>query len=123
MSKRIHRSFDEPKREGLSWEGYWRGDDRGLITCWESGREMREKEPELARRAEDGELPIMGWKGGVEKPLKIDKKYGSLNYLAKWQGLRGEDLDIDLSQEYELICPRTGMTVIYTADSKKYGNE
>jgi hypothetical protein len=53
------------------------------------------------------------------------QKMGSftLNYLAQWQGLRGQDLDIDLSQEPELICSKTGMKVIYTRDVKKYGTE
>ena len=64
----------------------------------------------------------MGWKGGVDKKTKKKEKYGTLFYLAQWQGLRGEVLDIDLSQETELICSKTGMKVIYTADVKKYGN-
>ena len=64
----------------------------------------------------------MVWKGGVEKRLKIMEKYGTLNYLAQRQGLRGEDLNIDVSEELELICSKTGMKVIYTGDVKKYGN-
>ena len=122
MSQRIYRSYTEPKREGLSWDECWRGEDRGLITCWEIGRELREKKPDLAKRAENGELPVLVWKGGVEKKIKITEKYGTLNYLAQWQGLRGENLDIDLSQEYELICSKTGMKIIYTGDVNKYGN-
>ena len=54
--------------------------------------------------------------------LKIGEKYGTLNYLAQWQGLRGKDLNIDLSEETELICSKTGMKVIYTGDVKKYGS-
>jgi hypothetical protein len=122
MSQRIYRSFKEPIREELSWEERWRGEDKGLITCWEVGREIREKEPELAERAENGELPILAWKGGVAKKIEKSVKYRTLNYLAAWQGLRGEDLDIDLSQELELICTKTGMKVIYTGDVSKYGN-
>ncbi len=83
---------------------------------------MRQREPELAQRAENGELPVLVWKGGVEKKIKKREKYGTLNYLAQWQGLRGEDLNIDLSEELELICSKTGMKVIYTGDVKKYGN-
>lgn len=64
----------------------------------------------------------MGWKGGVETKTMKGEKYGTLFYLAQWQGLRGEDLDIDLTDEPELICSRTGMKVIYTGDLKKYGN-
>ena len=57
-----------------------------------------------------------------ESLLKIQKKekYGSLNYLAQWQGLRGEDLDIDLTAERETICAKTGMKVIFTCDAAKY---
>jgi hypothetical protein len=83
MRQRIYRSYGQPKREGLSWQELWQGDDKGLILCWEIGREMRLREPELARRAENGELPVLGWKGGVEKKTKISEKYGTLNYLAQ----------------------------------------
>ena len=122
MNQRIHRSNKESKREGLSWDERWEGKDKGLITCWEVGRELREKEPELASRAESGELPVLGWKGGVEKKTKKSEKFGTLFYLAQWQGLRGDDLAIDLSQESELVCTKTEMRVIYTGDLKKYGN-
>ena len=122
MTTQIFRSYSEPKREGLTWNEMWKGNDNGLIMCWEVGRELREKEPELARRAEDGELPVLGWKGGVAEKTKIGEKYGTFNYLAQWQGLRGEDLDIDLSQDKILVCSRTGMRVIYTTDRKKYAN-
>jgi hypothetical protein len=132
MSHRISRSFEEPTRsKDLSWNERWEGHDRGLITCWEVGREMRQKEPELAERAMRGELPPMGWKGGVVPPTKEEtkeatkkkkKKYGTLSYLAQWQGIRGEDLEIDLSQEIELTCAKTGQKVIFTADFNKYKN-
>lgn len=124
MSQRIYRSFGQPKREGLSWQEIWQGDDRGLILSWEIGREIRQREPELARSAENGELPashLLVWKGGVEKKILKSIKYGTLYYLAQWQGLRGEDLNIDLSEELELICSKTGMKVIYTGDVEKYG--
>ena len=120
MNQRIYRSFKEPKREGLSWDEHWKGYDGGLIICWEIGRERREKEPELAKRAENGELPVLGWKGGVEKKTKIGQKYGTLKCLAEWQGLRGEDLNIDLSQEPELICSKTGIKVIFTGEFAKH---
>lgn len=122
MNQRIFRSYKEPKRMGLSWDELWEGVDKGLIACWEVGRELREKYPELASRVEKGELPVLGWKGGVEKKTKEGEKYGTLLYLAQWQGLRGIDLDIDLSQELVLLCSRTGMRVIYTGDLKKYGS-
>ncbi len=119
MNQRIHRSYNEPKREGFSFDERWRGPDKGLITCWEVGRELGKKRPELAERARNGELPVLGWKGGIEKKIKKEK-YGTLFYVAQWQGLRGEDLNIDLSEEIELICSRTGMKVIYTTDAEKY---
>jgi hypothetical protein len=76
--------------------------------------------PELAEKARNGELPVLGWKGGVEKKTQKNEKYGCLNYLAEWQGLRGEDLDIDLTEEREIVCSKTGMKVIYTGDATKY---
>jgi len=93
-----------------------------LITCWEVGRELSIKDPELAERAKSGELPPAGWKGGVEKETKQKTKYGTLFYLAQWQGLRGEDLDIELSKDTELVCSRTGTKVIFTGDVKRYAN-
>ncbi len=103
--ERVFRSIKEPIREGLTWDERWKGADNGLITCWEVGRERAEREPELAEKAKSGELPVLAWKGGVEKKLKT-KKYGTLNYLAEWQGLRGEDLNLDPSKEVELVCSR-----------------
>jgi hypothetical protein len=120
MSKHISRSHQEPQRKGLSWEELWEGPDNGLIICWEVGREISRRDPELAERTRNGELPILSWKGGVEKEIKKKEKYGSLQYLAQWQDLRGEDLYIDLSEEKEIICSRTKMKVIYTADITKY---
>jgi len=64
-------------------------------------------------------LPVLGWKGGVERKLQA-KKFGTLNYVAQWQGLCGEDLDVDLAEERELTCARTGMVVTYTADREKW---
>jgi len=120
MSQRIYRSQKEPRRENLSWDERWKGEDKGLITCWEVGRELRKKSPDFAARAENGELPILGWKGGVEKKTIEGKKYGTLFYLAQWQVLKGDDLDIDLTQEPELTCSKTGVLVTYTNDPEKY---
>lgn len=122
MNQRVFRSYKEPKREGLSWDERWKDSDKGLVACWEVGRELREKDPQLASRVNNGELPVLSWKGGVENKTKTGKKYGTLCYLAQWQGLRGDDLDIDLSREPELICSKTGMRVTYTGDPKKYGD-
>lgn len=120
MSNHIYRSYKEPKRVKISWEERWRGHDRGLINCWEVGRELSTKKPDLAVQAKQDELPVLRWKGGVpETKNRIREKYGSLNYLAQWQGLCGIDLDIDLSTESELICTKTGTKVIYTGDVEK----
>jgi len=119
MSNRIYRSLQEPIRENLSFDERWRGPDMGLITCWEVGRKRSIEDPDLAERAKNDELPVLGWKGGVEKRIKKKEKYGSLNYLAEWQALRDEDLDIDLSAEIEIVCSKTGMKLTYTGDTTK----
>jgi hypothetical protein len=64
---------------------------------------------------------MLPWKGGVEKVIQKKRKYGSLYYLAMWQGLRGEDLNIDADEEPELICSVTKMTVVFTNDRAKFG--
>lgn len=122
MSQRIYRLNREPRRKGITWDERWNSNDKGLITCWEVGRELSKKKPELAERAKKGEPPVLGWKGGVAKKVKKREKYGTLFYLAQWQGLRGEDLDVDLSEGREIICSKTGMKVIFTGDVNKYGN-
>ena len=122
MGSHIHRSIKEPLRELASWEEKWRGSDKGLITAWEVGRRLAESEPELSVRAKNSELPATGYKGGVEKKLKKEIKYGPLHYMAELQGLRGEDLDVDLEKEVELVCSRTNQHVILTPEIKKYAN-
>ncbi len=82
MSERIYRSIEKPIRPALSWKERWTGEDKGLITCWENGREAAARKPELAKRAKKGELPVTGWKGGVENKTKVGEKYGTLFYLA-----------------------------------------
>lgn len=119
----VHRKIDEPLRQDLSRKDLWEGPDKGLITCWETGRTKAIQDPDLASKAIAGELPVLGWKGGVAKALKKPSKYGSLKYLAQWQGLRGEDLNIDLSQEYSYTCTATGMHVTLTQDTSKYENQ
>lgn len=116
----ISRSIKKPIRDGMTTEQLWKAGDNGLIASWESGRALSKTEPELAELARNGELPIMGWKGGVSGPLKSGKKYGSLRYLAMWQGLRNENLNIDAASETEVTCARTGVTVTYTPDASKY---
>lgn len=119
MGKLIQRLFSELPRAGLDWDSRWNGEDEGLITAWEVGREIRAKDPELAQCAERGELPVLDWKGGVSKRLKKPFKFGTFNYLAQWQGLRGENLNVDLGVDREIVCAKTGMTVIFTCDQSK----
>ncbi len=124
MTSSIRRSITEPVRNGLSWDERWKGVDGGLIFSWEQGRQLRQAQPELAAQAQRGELPPLGWKGGVGKALKAKtQKYGVHLYLAMWQGLRGEDLDVDPSVETSMVCARTGVKVTYTNDIVKYGKE
>lgn len=119
MSYHVYRSIIEPNRKGLSWDETWKGADDGLIACWERGREKAIEDTELASCARRGELPVLAWKGGVERKIKT-KKFGALKYLAQWLGLRGENLDIHMDKEVELVCSKTGMLVIFTADARKY---
>ena len=114
MSIRLHRSIQEPIREGLSWRETWIGPDNGLIWCWERGRLYRTEEPALVARAEKGELVMGAWKGGVEKKLKSEKKQGTFQYLATWQGMRGDDLDIELDEVRTIVCTRTGQAVEFS---------
>ena len=120
MTNHIYRSIQEPIRRNLNWDQRWKLEDLGLIICWERGRDKSKEAPDLAECARRGELPVLPWKGGVEKKIKKKHKYGSLCYLAMWQGLRGEDLNIQLDREIELECSKTGMKVIFTPDSSKY---
>ena len=114
MATRLRRSIKQPIREGLSWSELWEGPDKGLIWCWERGRQDRLAHPDLAARADKGELVPLDWKGGVRNKLEI-KKPGTLNYLATWQGLRGEDLDIALQGERIIVCTKTGQAVVFSA--------
>lgn len=123
MSQHVQRNIAAPLRTGLTRTQLWEAADQGLIKCWEVGRQRAARFPHIAQQCLDGELPVLGWKGGVSRSLKKLEKYGSLKYLAQWQGLRGEDLDVDLAQERALTCSRTGMVVTFTPDRAKYFNQ
>ncbi len=117
MDTHLRRSVDERIREGLSRSEIWEGADKGLIWCWELGWQKRLKDPALAARADKGELVVLAWKGGVQEKLKDERKtkFGTLSYLATWQGLRGEDLDLALEDERVIVCTRTGQAVVFSA--------
>ena len=121
--ERVFRSFSTPKRVNPSYSERWNGSDKGLITCWEVGRTKRETDLILVKKAENNELPILGWTGGVAKKLVNPNKFGSLNYLAQWQGIRGQDLNIILTEEVVLECALTGMKVTFTPDITKYSQK
>ncbi|CAI8761597.1 MULTISPECIES: hypothetical protein [Pseudomonas] len=123
MSQHVQRNIAAPLRTGLTRTQLWEAADQGLIKCWEVGRQRAARFPHIAQQCLDGELPVLGWKGGVSRSLKKLEKYGSLKYLAQWQGLRGEDLNIDLSEERSLTCSRTKMVVTFTPDRTKYFNQ
>jgi hypothetical protein len=107
----------------MSWEEKWQGPDHGLIWNWERGRQMRDRDPALAARAIAGELIELSWKGGAQDldETKESEKYGSLPYLAQWQGLRGEDLEIVLDSETVITCTARKRDVTFRAPSAKLG--
>ena len=117
---KTRRSIREPIREGQKWEERWNDEDQGLIACWERGREKSREDAALAAQAREGQLVILPWKGGIEKAIKKKQKFGTLYYLAMWQGLRGKDLDIDWTEEVALTCTATGMAVVFTSDVAKF---
>ncbi|MGK2926488.1 MAG: hypothetical protein ACSLE2_12805 [Lysobacterales bacterium] len=120
MIDRVRRSISEPIRQGQTTDQLWRQEDHGVICTWEQGRRMREEQPGLAERAERGELVPLGWKGGVEKKLKSNAEtHGCMWYLATWQGIRNEDLDIDFRNSRRLICSKTGQVVRITPSPYK----
>ncbi|MEX0716303.1 MAG: hypothetical protein WD066_06950 [Planctomycetaceae bacterium] len=51
----------------------------------------------------------------MEEKLKVERKPGSLQYLATWQGLRGDDLDLVLEDEHVIVCSKTGQAVVFSA--------
>ncbi len=115
MAKRLQRSIKEPIRIGLSWHEKWTGPDDGLIFCWERGRQERDERPEHAARAQRGELVPLDWKGGVHKKLKSKYARGTLKYLATWQGIRGEDLSLDLEGETVVTCSKFEQAVVFSS--------
>jgi hypothetical protein len=116
MESKLFRSISEPIRTGLTWEQRWRGEDKGMIWNWERGRELRAENEELAHRADAGELVRLAWKGGTEKQKNTSTGstiHGSLQYLAQRQGLRGQDLNIDISAEVTITCSKRRRKVVF----------
>lgn len=118
---KIYRSILDPIVDIVSYDERINGFDKGLINAWQVGRGLAVRFPDLAAKAKNGELPELGVKGGIKKRIK-QEKIGSLWYLAQWQGLRGEDLNIDTELEYAMVCSRFKVRVIYTFDLDKLGS-
>jgi hypothetical protein len=117
---KIARFVTAPLRKEISTEELWKSSDDGLIACWERGREKSLEDPELAINARYGQLVPLPWKGGIEKAIKTKSKMGTLRYLAMWQGLRGDDLDIDTTDEPTFQCSKFKVNVTFTNDPSKY---
>ena len=111
----IHRSTDDRPVLSDRWESRWEGPDIGLTCSWLRGIEKARNEPALRDAALRGELPVLAWKGGGAA-IKAGKRLGSLHYLATWQGLRGEDLNIDSEVGAVLTCTLTGIVATFTDD-------
>lgn len=122
MGGHIYRDISNAVRVDASYEERFDGPDRGLINAWEVGRCLAQRDPDLVEKVKNGELPDLGLKGGVTKKLKKNPKYGCLWYLAKWQGLRGDPLNIHLDREVEMVCSKYNVKVIFTGDMSKYAN-
>ena len=116
---RIECDVSDPPALGASFEELWCGPDQGLICCWLRGLEKAKENPELALKAKNGELPVLSWKGGVEKKLQSGVKVGSINYVATWQGLRGDNLNVDPDVEREIECSRTRVKVTFTSSIER----
>ncbi len=116
----ITASASSPPVLGDSWEARQEGVDAGLISAWIAGRDMRERAPALVQSVLRGELPVLPFKGGVEKKIK-GSKVGALQYLAMWQGLRGDDLHVALGSRPIMRCSRTAVQVYFTDDVEELG--
>ena len=113
---KVRRSIQHPAEP--AFEGRWTGAGRALISCWQEGRELAIRYEPLRSLARAGHLPVLPWRGGVVHPAPR-RQYGTYFYLAMLQGLREQDLDIDLMAEVDLVCAGTGVTVTFTNDYVK----
>lgn len=116
---RIIHSFNSPPQFQERFEDRINGPDGGIINAWLAGIKHRSDNSPWYKAAEAGELPILPYRGGVEKKIKKNLKIGVLHYLAMWQGLRGEDLDINTTDEPILTCSKFGVSVQYTLNLSK----
>lgn len=116
---KIFRSVSERQVVSIEYDARWGTVEAGLVTSWLRGQEMACEKPNLSEEAMSGRLVVLPWKGGVEKAIKTTK-VGVFNYLAMWQGLRREDLNIEPDCDLLVTCAGTGVTVVFTSDYAKY---
>jgi len=64
--------------------------------------------------ADEGELIRLPWKNGIKvKDRPQSQLFAPLQYLAMWQGLRGDDLSVDLDGEPVFVCSKTRRRVTF----------
>lgn len=85
------------------------------------GNRKGPRRPLVGGESSCGRAAFDGLEGRHRKPIKAKTKIGSTFYLATWQGLRGESLDIELGRDVRMTCARTGITFTYTDDLKRLG--
>lgn len=115
----IQASANNPPAYEHDYDRRLKGPDQGLINAWIAGISYAKAYPEIAARAQAGELPALPYRGGVERAIKTRNKIGALQYVAMWQGLRNEDLQLDTDAEPVMTCQRTKVPVTFTLDIKK----
>jgi hypothetical protein len=111
---RVTTRLSEAPTRHQTYAERWEGPDGGLIAAWRQGLLMRDPRPDWARSASRDELPELPWRGGGSEVIK-GKRQGTWLYLAMWQGLRSEALDVDTSQPLELRCTLTGVLTQFRA--------
>lgn len=120
---KVERSINGAFRVAQDWESRWGDLEQSLVSAWERGREKNAEDPELAERARLGQLVILPWRGGVEKAIQRIDKVGTHLYVAMWQGLRGDDLDIDTCVESSMTCSATGVCVVFSSEFIRDANQ
>lgn len=113
---RIVHEAGRPIELPQGWDDRWEGPDDGLIATYVRGTEIGADNASLRASALAGELPVLPWAGGLASRIKSKTKMGSLHYLAMWQGIRGESLNIETSEQTKLTCTKFGITVTFTGD-------
>ncbi|WP_434120383.1 hypothetical protein [Pseudomonas fortuita] len=101
----------------LSFFERWLDEDYGLIWCWERGRRRSVENPALVASCLAGNLPSLSGRIGLARNQGQTKE--SLKYLAEWQGLRGENLNIKLDIKVFLTCSESCVEVSFEHDSPR----